>query len=81
MSEPTIIAELPWLTEDELVGLTGKKQRAAQLQWLATNGIKHYKDANGKPLVGRAYISEFLGASNGKVSKGPNFAALDKKAS
>ena len=44
------------LTRDELAELTRTKLKAKQLTFLIKNGIRHYVDAHGWPVVTRAAI-------------------------
>lgn len=39
------------LTEQEIQRLTGYKQKAAQVRWLQSNGVRHYVRADGRPNV------------------------------
>jgi len=40
-----------FLTDDELVQLTGLRQGAAQIRWLRRNAIRHTVNAGGRPVV------------------------------
>jgi hypothetical protein len=61
-----------WLNEDELVELTGYRQRSRQRQALAELGVKfRTRPADGFPLVLR---DQFLPAMDGKKG-GPDWAA------
>lgn len=44
------------LTRDELTELCRTPRKARQLQFLRQNGIRHYLDAYGWPVVTRAAI-------------------------
>jgi Domain of unknown function (DUF4224) len=44
------------LTRDELAELTRCKFKAGQVAFLVKNGIRHYLDAHGWPVVTRAAI-------------------------
>jgi hypothetical protein len=44
------------LTRDELAELTRTKLKACQVRFLIKNGIRHYIDAHGWPVVTRAAI-------------------------
>jgi hypothetical protein len=66
-------------SHDELVGITKKKYRPAQVRVLLAAGIKHKVMPDGTVLVSRAHIEHLLGGvANAKVraSKEPNWAAL-----
>ncbi|KRG47390.1 hypothetical protein ARC20_03420 [Stenotrophomonas panacihumi] len=45
------------LSRDELRDLTGTPIRARQLQFLLRNGIRHYIDLNGRPVVMRSTVT------------------------
>ena len=40
-----------FLSPAELQALTGRKQPRKQIQWLATNGLRFFVRADGKPAV------------------------------
>lgn len=44
------------LSRDEIVELTRAHTRAKQLRMLAANGIRHYVDGDGWPVVTRAAV-------------------------
>ena len=44
------------LTAVEVFELTGRKQPAAQVRWLARRGWKYELDFDGRPKVARAYF-------------------------
>lgn len=44
------------LTKDEIKALTRTPQKARQLQFLRQNGIRHYIDGHGWPVVLRAAV-------------------------
>jgi hypothetical protein len=43
-----------FLSRDELQELTGYRQFAAQIRWLASRGFRHEVGADGRPKVLRA---------------------------
>lgn len=45
-----------FLTRDEVATLTGAKTRARQIAMLRKNGIRHYLNAAGWPVVSRATV-------------------------
>lgn len=45
-----------FLTRDELAELTRRKFKAGQVAFLIKNGIRHYLDGDGWPVVTRAAI-------------------------
>lgn len=59
------------LTPEQIEQLTGYKQKAAQIRWLRTNGIRHYVRADGRANV----PSSALEAPEPKRS-GPNLDAV-----
>jgi hypothetical protein len=72
------------LTKDELADLTGRKRRAAILEWLRAQGWTFECDANGWPIVSAAYAERRLGglcgADDDARPRRPNFAALERVA-
>ena len=61
-----------WLTEEELVELTGFRQRGRQREALAELGVQfRSRPADGFPLVARGQFE----VSKGRQSREPNFAA------
>lgn len=40
-----------FLTLSDLVALTGYRMKSKQITWLQRNGVPHYVNANGKPVV------------------------------
>lgn len=64
-----------FLTDAELVDLTGLSQAAAQIKWLRKYGIKVYRRVDGKPRVPRAaFVPQSRPASAAPVQ--PNFEVL-----
>jgi hypothetical protein len=49
------------LTRDEIAELTRSKLKAGQIKFLVQNGIRHYVDAHGRPVVTRAAIGIGIG--------------------
>lgn len=50
------MSETLCLTRDEIKALTRSPQKARQLSFLRQNGIRHYIDGNGWPVVLRAAV-------------------------
>jgi hypothetical protein len=50
------------LSRDEIHELTRSRTRAGQRAFLVQNGIRHYLDAHGWPVVTRAAVVEPSGA-------------------
>jgi len=46
-----------FLTDDELVTLTGRKFKGRQIEWLRTSGIPFRVNATGHPVVTRGAIA------------------------
>jgi hypothetical protein len=44
------------LTDEEVAQLTGYKRGALQAAWLLEHGIKHWRNACGRPVVPRSAI-------------------------
>lgn len=49
-----------FLTDAELLELTGYKQHAWQARWLAAHGWKHERSITGRPIVLRAHAEARL---------------------
>ena len=63
-----------WLNDDELVELTGYRQKDRQKKALAQLGVQfRSRPADGFPLVARA---QFEVASKGRPTREPDFAAI-----
>ncbi|MFM0210399.1 DUF4224 domain-containing protein [Paraburkholderia sediminicola] len=57
-----------FLSVDELVELTGRRQRESQAQALRMMGIEHKMRADGRLVVSRRHVEQVLGvASAGAV--------------
>ncbi|WP_260858521.1 DUF4224 domain-containing protein [Paraburkholderia sp. BCC1885] len=52
-----------FLTADELVELTGRRQRESQAQALRTMGIEHKVRADGRLVVSRRHVEQKLGVA------------------
>jgi hypothetical protein len=64
-------AAVIFLTDEEMVELTGYRQPAAQIRWLQKWRIRHTINRNGHPKVTQAAVE----GSEAPKTK-PNFAAL-----
>lgn len=64
-----------FLTEEQLVDLTGLTQPAAQVRWLKANGVRHFVRADGHVRVPKKAV-EGEDAGAGPVSAQPDFGAL-----
>lgn len=68
-----------FLTPAELIELTERKTKSAQIAWLKANGFHFVIGANGHPRVLREYVAARMGGQrpqNTKQSLEPNWAAL-----
>lgn len=63
------------LTRDEIAALTRCKLKAGQLAFLRQNGIRHYVDAHGWPVVTRAAVEGERDQAQAPVRWKPNKAA------
>lgn len=63
------------LSRDELRELTRTPIRARQVAFLVRNGIRHYLDAYGWPVVLRSAIEPHAGAAEQPAAWTPNKAA------
>lgn len=72
-----------FLTPDELIEMTGRKQMRAQAIALTHLGIIHKIRADGKPLVLRAHVEQLLGAGltpkKAVPEHVPNWAAANER--
>jgi len=46
-----------FLTPDDVAILTGKKRKSCQVDWLRSEGIPFYINANGRPVVTKAALN------------------------
>lgn len=63
------------LSRDELAELTRTKLKAGQVSFLIKNGIRHYVDAHGWPVVTRASVEGQRDTAQAVTSWKPNKAA------
>ncbi|GAA0260241.1 DUF4224 domain-containing protein [Rhodanobacter caeni] len=63
------------LTRAELAELTRTKLKAGQAAFLRSNGIRHYVDAHGWPVVTRAAVEGKQDTEQASTSWKPNKAA------
>ena len=61
-----------FLSESEIEKLTGRKQPGLQLRFLQENHVPHCQDAQGRAVVMRDAVLEFmLGKTPGRKSEAP----------
>lgn len=63
------------LTRDELTELCRTPRKAGQVEFLVRNGIRHYLDAHGWPVVTRAAVEGQPDTVQAKPTWKPNLAA------
>lgn len=63
------------LTRDQLTELCRTPRKAGQLQFLRQNGIRHYVDAHGWPVVTRAAVEGQPDQAQAVAAWKPNKAA------
>lgn len=63
------------LSRTEIRDLTGTPQRVRQVRFLVDNGIRHYLDAHGWPVVLRSTIEHTHSAAEPVTDWKPNKAA------
>ncbi|WP_430390916.1 DUF4224 domain-containing protein [Dyella sp. 20L07] len=63
------------LTRDELAELTRARTKARQVTFLRKNGIRHYVDDHGWPVVTRAAVEGMPEQAQPKPTWAPNMAA------
>src|SRR5579863_2621267 len=67
------------LTKQELIELTGFRQRSAQMRWLREHGFKHDINGLGDPVVAVAEFNRHLvGGASDPSRQEPNFEALNE---
>lgn len=64
------------LTEDELIGLTGKRQGKGMARWLKENDFVFKMGADGLPRVDRDHYRDVMSAKHHKVPRGPRLHGL-----
>ena len=66
-----------WLTDEELVELTGYRRHADQRRWLNSHGWTHVVSGSGRPIVARSYADSMLGSIETQERHWmPNLAAI-----
>lgn len=68
-----------FLTHSELIELTERTRKTAQIAWLVANQFPFTIGANGHPRVSRDYVLARLGGSHIKASRStpePNWGAI-----
>lgn len=68
---------MPWLSDEEVVELTGYRRAARQMRWLADNRIKAYLNALNKVRVPRDALVAFQAAKTEKRTE-PDFTKVRK---
>lgn len=53
-----------WLSRDEIAQMCRASTKKLQLEFLRLNGIRHYVDRHGRPVVSRAVVE-----ANGTIPK------------
>jgi hypothetical protein len=64
------------LLPDELVALTGYRQKSKQAAWLKSNKMQFKLGRDGRPRVDRVHYQARMGGAPRIVVDGPNWAAL-----
>jgi hypothetical protein len=68
-----------FLTRDELIQLTGYRQRRRQVAWLQARGYTVEVNGRGAVLVLRDHVRHVLGGpGQDSAAEQPDFTALDK---
>jgi hypothetical protein len=68
----------PYLTQVELVKITGYETKSRQCRWLKKERIKFRANARDEPVVGRAYWEHLSGAPAAEAAaQEPNWGAFD----
>jgi hypothetical protein len=61
---------------EELITITGYRQKGAQARWLKGQKIQHRLNAYGHPVVSRAYWEQSTGQPKRSDKQSPNLDAL-----
>lgn len=64
------------LQPDELVEITGYRQKSKQCWWLRANKVPHKTNALGKPVVSRAKWEEVQGRVRSATKDTPDWGAM-----
>jgi predicted site-specific integrase-resolvase len=65
----------PWLSDAEVLELTGYKRSSCQARWLRDNGIRCYINALGKVRVPRDALTSLPGTKQRKPTE-PDFSKV-----
>lgn len=70
--------ERMFLSDDEVIFMTGYKSRACQKSWCAKNGVRFMVRPDGSLVISKRHLEECLGASVPKqiVQQEPDFSSL-----
>ncbi len=72
-----------FLTDKELIGLTGYTYPSLQIKWLRANGFTFRIAADGHPRVDRSHYLKLMGGTSEAETRKktePDFSSLVKKA-
>lgn len=69
-----------FLSQEEIIGLTGYKLYKYQIDWLRKNGINCLVGHDGRPKVLAAHLEEIMGKSKERQKRKiePDFSMFDK---
>ena len=65
-----------FLTDDEVVSLTGYKAAAWQARWLAERGVRYTRNGAGKVVVLRSAVEAMYGSGGGPRGPEPRWDHL-----
>src|SRR5690348_8585708 len=71
LSPGTTRSEGMWLTEPEIVDLTGRTRPSLQRSWLDSNGVAYFTSASGRPKVLRSTLERRHGPQTDEGSRPP----------
>lgn len=72
------MSELIILTDDELLLLTGRKNKSLQIKWLKENKFCFHVNLLGKPIILRSSLNQKV-INEQKKQQEPDFGALNGK--
>lgn len=71
---------LMFLSPEDTATLTGYARPCHQRAWLDKNGWQYVVNANGRPIVSRAYAESRLGIASATQAPTPDFSIFQKAA-
>ena len=70
-----------FLDDKQIVKLTGRKRRSAQIRWLKQRRYRYEVNELGNPVVSCSYVESRLGGVVNTAEPEPNWQAIQKNES